>query len=150
MTTIRLRPTFSIGLEDATDAVMNRIESAVKNQPEEIAGQFRAGHAMISIVESKRHFWSPWLHLDIRDGDNESEKQLVGRFSPHPSIWTAFMFTYLSLAVLSFFSLVIGYSQQLAGQGSWATGEGGHFFRQRFSRVAARGGSCASRLHRFS
>ena len=117
MTTIRLRPTFSVSIQEDAAETMARIDGAVKQRASELTGQFRGSHAMISIVDSKRHFWSPWLHLDIRE--LESDRQLVGRFSPHPSIWTAFMFSYLSLAVLSFFSLVIGSSQQMAGQYAW-------------------------------
>lgn len=75
---------------------------------------------MISIDESKRHFWSPWMHLEIRD--NEDKRIVEGRFSPHPSIWTAVMFSFLAVACLSFFAVILGMSQQLMGQPPWAYG----------------------------
>jgi len=73
---------------------------------------------MISIVESKRHFWSPWMHLEIR---NDSQRRMVaGRFSPHPSIWTGFRFSFLGIGSLVFVAALFGISQQLSGQSPWA------------------------------
>lgn len=73
---------------------------------------------MISIDESKRHFWSPWMHLEIRQ--EEGNRIVEGRFSPHPSIWTGVMFSFLAIACLSFFAVILGMSQQLMGQTPWA------------------------------
>jgi len=141
MATIRLRPTFSIPTSIAPNDAIERIASAIEESPGEYEGQFRALHGMISIHPSKRHFWSPWLHIDVREFDQENESLRItkeleakanksldnnknmhfvhGRFSPSPSIWTGFMFSYLSLSVLSFFSLIIGYSQQMANVYPW-------------------------------
>ena len=116
MATIRLRPTFDIPLEDDEPA---EIWAKVKDLVEEkgLRGQFRDRFAMISIDESQRHFWSPWLHLDFRK--HEEKFSLHGRFSPHPSIWTALVFGYLALAVFAFFGAVLGLSQWLSGETPW-------------------------------
>lgn len=97
------------------DAFLDRVEQQVRSLVQ-YSGTYRRGHAMISISEKNRHFWSPWLHLEYR---STQEENVFGRFSPHPSIWTAFMFGYLALVVLSFFSLILGLSQQLVGQYPW-------------------------------
>lgn len=116
MATLRLRPTFSIALNRQTaDKIWAQIQASVKDKG--LNGQFRDGHGMISYVEVKRHFWSPWLHLDLREQDGAST--LHGRFSPHPSIWTAFVFGYLALTVIAFFGLVFGMSQWLSGEFPW-------------------------------
>jgi len=81
-------------------------------------GQFTGRHAMISIIESKRHFWSPWMNLEIRETD--TGRHVFGRFSPHPSIWTGFMFAYLAIAAIVSFAAMFGLSQQLSGQPPWA------------------------------
>jgi len=50
---------------------------------------------------------------------------LAGRFSPHPTVWTAFAFGYLALGVLSFFASVFAYSQWSLGStpsALWALG----------------------------
>ena len=96
---------------------MGCIKQGLEECPDDFDGQFTRQHAMISIDESKRHFWSPWMHIEVRDGN--PDRQIFGRFSPHPSIWTGFMFSYLSLVVLMFFSLMLGISQQMTGLAPW-------------------------------
>lgn len=116
MATIRLRPTFDIPLngEDSAD-VWARVQRSVEGRG--LDGQFRRRFAMISFVERERHFWSPWLHLDLRQTDEVTV--LHGRFSPHPSIWTGLVFGYLALTVLAFFGAVFGFSQWLSGETPW-------------------------------
>ncbi len=97
---------------------MERIRAAVSDETGSFSGQYTDHHAMVSIVETNRHFWSPWMNIDIRE---QPQSRLVFcRFSPHPSIWTGFMFSYLALAVISFFAMMFGISQQLASQNPWA------------------------------
>ena len=114
---VRLRPTFSFRSDVTAKAAIENVRAAVTAHQDSVQGQFTDRHALISIVESRRHFWSPWLNLAASDIEQGCE--ISGRFSPHPTIWTAFMFAYFSLAVLSFFSVIIGLSQQLAGQMPW-------------------------------
>ncbi len=108
---MKIRPTFSIEVADSGPDPIMAVRQAVATEPT-IEGQFRAGHAMLAIRPDQRHFWSPWLHLDIRK--SEDRNVLFGRFSPHPTIWTAYVFAYGTLAILSSFSLVFGASQYLA------------------------------------
>lgn len=117
MTTTRFRPTFSIATQLTSSEFVGRLKSKVNSLPEEFQGQFTADHALISIVERKRHFWSAWLHLEVRC--HESGNEVFGRFSPHPNVWTGFMFSYFALLIATFFSLVIGVAQQLAGEPCW-------------------------------
>ena len=111
MRTLKLRPTFSISLKTDSNVAWARIQETVDSHSEEIQGQFRGHHAIIAIVEKNRHFWSPWLNLEIRK--SETGDEIHGRFSPHPSIWTGFAFSYLSLAFISLFGLIYGCSQLL-------------------------------------
>ena len=125
MSTIRMRPTFSLETDLSEEEIVQRIQDTFSGNPDgqhssNFQGQFVSRHAMISITESMRHFWSPWMHLEIRDGDQQ--RQVFGRFSPHPSIWTGFMFSFLAIAVLIFFAVIFGVSQQLCGQTPWAYG----------------------------
>lgn len=95
-----------------------RTKTMIREESESLDGQVTRDHALISFVESKRHFWSPWLHLELRQSENSRE--IYGRYSPHPSIWTAFMFSYLSLFVLTFFAAIMGCAQCIAGEQAWA------------------------------
>ncbi len=117
MSTVRLRPTFVIKTDLDSTETMKRIGQILANNPDRVVGQLKTKHAVISIANRNRHFWSPCLNLDYRESD--SGNALFGRFSPHPSIWTGLIFAYLSLGVLVFFSLILGLSQQLSGQSAW-------------------------------
>lgn len=137
LTSFSLRPCIATTTPLPCNEFMSRLQQVVE-ESEEIEGKFRTGHAMISIIESRRHFWSPWMHLECRTvdsplpysdsekpaesnatGSKVTENNVIARFSPHPSIWTGIMLAYLSLVVLTFFTLILGYSQQLAQQPSW-------------------------------
>jgi hypothetical protein len=120
MSVAQMRPTFSLETGLSREDIMNCLRRSVEHCPNEYLGQFKRDHALISIEQSKRHFWSPWMHLEIRSDHEAGEQlQVFGRFSPHPSIWTGFMFSYLSIGVLVFFGLMLGVSQQLSGQTPW-------------------------------
>lgn len=114
MSTIRLRPTFRLTSSQTGLETLNRVRAAMQNHEKTIEGQFKPGHGVISIVGPERHFWSPWLNLEFREEGDECE--VHGRFSPHPSIWTAFAFSYIAIGVLIFFTTIAGMAQQLAGQ----------------------------------
>lgn len=111
MSSLQLRPTFSIALSSDFSGAWNRLKSEVASLEDELCGQFRGQQAMIAIVEAKRHFWSPWLHLELRK--SESGNSIYGRFSPHPSIWTGFAFSYFALSIITTFGIIFGCSQLL-------------------------------------
>ena len=73
MRTLKLRPTFSISLKTDSNVAWARIQETVDSLSEEIQGQFRGHHAIIAIVEKNRHFWSPWLNLEIRKAEKGEE-----------------------------------------------------------------------------
>lgn len=141
MSTVQMRPTFLLETNLSSEESMERIRAIVTphsdhtphsdrvaphasdghsshDQGQNYRGQFTRNHAVISIDDSKRHFWSPWMHLEIRNTD--AVRQISGRFSPHPSIWTGFIFSYLAIGVLVFFAMMFGVSQQLSSQSPWA------------------------------
>lgn len=107
---MKIRPSFSIEASGSCGDPIEAVRAAISKEPT-IEGQFRQGHAMLSIRADQRHFWSPWLHLDVRKQGDRSV--LFGRFSPHPTIWTAYIFAYGTLAILSSFALVFAASQYL-------------------------------------
>ncbi len=118
MTVAQMRPTFLLESEMSDKDIMQCIRCSVSECPDDYQGRFTSHHAMISIGDSKRRFWSPWLHLEIRN--EATSRHVFGRFSPHPSIWTGIMFSYLAISVLIFFALMLGISQQMASQSAWA------------------------------
>jgi hypothetical protein len=104
-----MRPTFAIDFPiESTDA-MDRLCSLVQDADYPIEGRVAGNHLMLVIPPSQRHFWSPWLHLEVHEHSDGAT--VKGRFSPNPSVWTGFMLTYIALATLVFFAGMFGISQ---------------------------------------
>lgn len=118
MTVARMRPTFLLETDLSSDEVVKCIRQSIANTTGQYRGRFAGTHAMISIDDSRRHFWSPWLHLEVRETD--SVREVFGRFSPHPSIWTGFMLAYLAIATIMFFALMLAFSQLILKSAPWA------------------------------
>ncbi len=129
MATGEVRPSFSLETDLDGRQVMVRLRQLVSDLPT-FQGQFTPTHAMIFFRPEKRHFWSPWMHLEISTRKTEDREtaeqvktathQISGWFSPNPSIWTGFMLAWLSAGVLTFFTIIFGLSQQLSKMTPWA------------------------------
>ncbi|MBJ7882360.1 GTP-binding protein [Gelidibacter salicanalis] len=56
-------------------------------------------HIFIRLPTHKQHFWSPQLHLEINEVD-QNTSMLHGLFGPNPTVWTMFMFLHFLVAGL--------------------------------------------------
>lgn len=111
-----LRPSFSVDLPGASRAAIERLWDELSPRPIVVKRSRPPGggaergprdeeHFVLTIPVEQRHFWSPWLTVELsaRDGGTH----LHGSFSPHPSVWTGFAFAYLALGALTAVSLVL-------------------------------------------
>ncbi|MCA9274800.1 MAG: hypothetical protein KDA29_02130 [Phycisphaerales bacterium] len=104
-----MRPTFAIDFPIEPDLAMSRLSSLVDDKDYPIDGRVAGNHLMLVIPPARRHFWSPWLNLEVHA--NLSGSLIKGRFSPNPSVWTGFMLTYIALGTILFFILMFAVSQ---------------------------------------
>ena len=91
--------------------VLERFEAALKEPGCPVEGQLVVGHVELFVPAGERHFWSPWLPLEVRtevDGTH-----VRGRFGPHPHVWTGFMAVYAVLAFAGLISCMYGWAQLL-------------------------------------
>lgn len=103
----RIAPVFTFPAEGLSEDVRRRLHALVRGGA--FTGSVAGNHMMLTVQEKDRHFWSPWLHLEVSE-DGESV-EVRGRFTPHPSLWTGFAFCYFSLIVMAGFAVVWGLSQ---------------------------------------
>ena len=115
------RPGFDLSVERSPGEVHRQLEALIA--PEQaFTGRSVEGHLMLTVREAERHFWSPYLHVQVvahRDEREEPEPRrsyLRGLFTPHPSLWSSFIFGYLALSVLVFFSGIGGLVQLSLGK----------------------------------
>lgn len=109
-----MRPTFTIEFPIEPQAAIDRLSLLLKDSDYPIDGRIAGNHLMLVIPPKRRHFWSPWLNLELQPC--EEGACVKGRFSPNPSVWTGFMLTYIALATLVFFAFMFGLSQWMTNQ----------------------------------
>ena len=95
---IVLRPRFKIELNQNNETLLKAFEGAKKTHPNFIVSRID-DHVFIKFPKEKQHFWSPQLHLEINESENDSSI-LHGLFGPNPTVWTMFMFFHFLVACL--------------------------------------------------
>ncbi|MCF6294864.1 MAG: GTP-binding protein [Flavobacteriaceae bacterium] len=95
---IILRPRFKFEVKRNNEEVLKLFEDAKDTQSDFIVSRVD-DHVFIRIPRIKQHFWSPQLHLEINEVD-ENTSSLYGLFGPNPTVWTMFMFFHFLVAVL--------------------------------------------------
>jgi hypothetical protein len=71
-------------------------------------------YIIVKIPESRRHYWSPQLQIEIQA--HESGTRITELITPMPSVWTLFAMSYIALLVLGFFGGIVGLAQLQLGQ----------------------------------
>ncbi|MBO6739372.1 MAG: hypothetical protein JJ916_05890 [Phycisphaerales bacterium] len=104
-----MRPSFTIEFPLDLNATIDRLARLVDDRDYPIDGRIAGNHLLLVIPPSRRHFWSPWLHLEVHE--HGTGAVVKGRFSPNPSVWTGFMLGYIALATLVLFAVIFGFSQ---------------------------------------
>ncbi len=96
----RIRPRFKLESPVPKDEIKDIILNAVKADESLIYNAYDR-FIKITVPPRDQHYWSPMLSLTF---DQEKERTLIrGVIGPKESIWTMFMFFYISLAVAGFF-----------------------------------------------
>ena len=127
----RMRPSFRIEAPCSADAMMEVIEGLLERDAGEIVGLVSRRHCTLRVPPTDRRFWTPCLELTVEDqrasGSQKSANadalpttKLWGTFSPRPEIWTACVFTFATLIILSVFAGVFGIAQLALGHPPWA------------------------------
>lgn len=127
---LALRPTFSLELTRASRDVLAQVFDRLTARPVILRRTRPPGggqgvspehdHFVLTVRDAERHFWSPWLSVEI--GPRAGGAHVFGRFSPHPSVWTAFMFGYLALGIVTMFALVFALGLSMSGGQPWTLG----------------------------
>jgi len=106
---IVLRPRFRIELTDTKESVLESLE---KSAIEPFLVKRIDEHIFIKFNAKKNHFWSPQLHLEIEETNNNGTK-LFGVFGPNPTLWTFFMFLHFAVATLFIILTIWAYSSSI-------------------------------------
>ena len=97
---IVLRPRFKFEVAASNETLLEGFEQTKSSQTEFIVSRID-DHVFIKFPKKDQHFWSPQLHLEI---NNEDDNKCIvnGLFGPNPTVWTMFMFLHFIVAGLFF------------------------------------------------
>lgn len=126
---LALRPSFSVDLDCPSRIVLERLFARLGAGPHQLRrtrvfGGERAAEApahdifVLTVSEAEQHVWSPWLTVEV--SPREGGASLFARFSPHPSVWTLFAFSYIALSAVLLFSLCFAAALAMSGGSPWA------------------------------
>ena len=114
-----LGPTFEQAVGGDVDAAVERLNEWIRSDACAFDASGVGSHFQFAIRrDSGRHFWSPWLTLDVRDEGNGAAAH--GRFNPSPGIWTAYILSTLGLIVIGFVAAMWGWSEWQLNRTPWA------------------------------
>ena len=108
MTTPRVRPRFQIEIDCDPDALMDKVRHQLSTC-NECTGVSVGRHAELFVTAEERRVWSPWLSITAEGQSGGSV--LRGRFAPHPSVWTLYLFLAFGLGFALLVGTTWGYAQ---------------------------------------
>lgn len=95
---IVLRPRFVIELKLKQQEALSLFDNAKKETSQFVIHRVD-DHVFLKIPRAEQHFWSPQLHLEIRE-ESSGKVKLHGLYGPNPTVWTLFMFIHFVAAAL--------------------------------------------------
>ncbi len=112
-----LRPTFECTVPVEPARAEGLIRGVYERDGSPFVGQSVRSHMLITVERGRRHFWSPWVHVDVNPASDDSHASHVyARFSPAPSVWTGFMLTYIALLTIAMITGCWAFSQWMLDQ----------------------------------
>lgn len=104
-----LRPRFRYFVPYGQDKICTQFKTAFKTSTIPFTGTALKYHIVIDFPESKRHFWSPQLDLNLEK--YEDGTLIRGLLGPRPNVWTVFMFFNAVAGFAGIIGIIIGVGQ---------------------------------------
>ena len=117
MSAPRVRPRFEVEIDLDADSIMERLRQRLPECPH-CTGVSVGRHAELFVPESEQRLWSPWLSLTA--DDRVVGSLLRGRFSPHPNVWTFYLFLAFGIGFALLVGTTWGYAQWATERTPWA------------------------------
>ena len=107
MSSIRIRPRFTIKADFSPEELIIKIESRLKSEETNFyAESMLTNFIVLKIRETDRKIWTPQLALSIDKFENGCT--IRGLFGPRPTLWSMFIFFYTGIGVAILFSGLYG------------------------------------------
>jgi len=121
----RMRPRITAEVACSADHVMEALTRGTERIDRAVEGKFSQRHGVLTVPEADRQFWSTQLGITVEDARTDDDgvavpTRILAVFSPHPEIWTAFVFAIGTLSVIGIFGIMYAIVQLTMGQTPWA------------------------------
>lgn len=111
---VLLKPRFKFEVGQNKEETLIILENKLKDESCEFRSKIADFHVVIDVPEEEEHYWSPQMHVEIID---ENDQTIVkGLLSPKPKVWTFFIFLHFIVAIAFFVFLVMFYTQYILKQ----------------------------------
>jgi len=114
-----MRPVFEMPLTVPGRLVVDAIRRGLQAPGARVEGVVLAAGAELTTGGRERHFWSPYLSVEVVRGDDGAWR-LRGRFAPEPNVWILFLGIYGVLGMCALGALMYGVSQWMVHEAPWA------------------------------
>lgn len=104
-----LRPTFRLTLPLPPEEVLRRVREGLADPAGDCQGSMGSHGFELHVDDAHRHFWSPWLTVEVRP--DPAGALLYCRFSPQPQVWTLFVAMYSAVGFAALCCLVYASAQ---------------------------------------
>lgn len=110
-----MKPKFSQPLSGKENQVLKHLATLLEEDDCPVNGQVLQEHAYLQLPRENRSLLSPYLNLSLLKKDG-GKLELMGRFSPHPHVWTGFMAIYGIIGFFGIGGFVFGWARHLIGE----------------------------------
>lgn len=108
-----MRPRQTFLVPHPRDTVLAAVRAHLAAPHHRCHGTLAGPHLELLIDPAERHFWSPWLSVDLHPDPDGT--RITCRYGPHPSLWTAIASLYALLAFAALAGAVFGGTQAFIG-----------------------------------
>lgn len=114
-----VRPTLHWQSAASAEQILERLSRALRAPDSEVNGLVTSTRIELHTRRKDQHLWSPQLAVDLKSSQDE-QTHLVGRFSPHPNVWTMYVALSAAICFAGLMSGAYGYVQWLMDQSPWS------------------------------
>jgi hypothetical protein len=114
----RMRPRFRLAVPGDGRNLMEQIDKQLNCEDCKYHGQVRGEHAFVTLPEGRQSLLSPHLTLELAAAEGD-RRELRGRFSPRPNVWTGFMAVYGFIIMCGLTGLIYGWAQTTVDEYPW-------------------------------
>ena len=104
-----LKPRFKIEKPEDKAVIIEKFKNEFAQGGNDFLGKVVDHHIIIDVPATSTHFWSPQLHIEVEEHQNNTI--IKGLYGPKPNVWSLFMFAHFAVALAFIIFFVLAYAR---------------------------------------